>query len=242
MFDAETKRINALIDKELELQRVRESIQDARVESTKNVLGILTGLAGEESEAQRIILKAKQLAAVGEIIINKNRAIAAIRTNQEITDSERRTKIFAVQSGAALGIVEVLATGFAEGGYTGDGGKHDVAGNVHKGEFVIDKETTAKTGLIGASMEDFKQRFDTNLMMSPHAFKSMEMGNPVRSQDINYKALLVQSKAMEESIVKAIERNKSTSNIDFNGLGELIRTELRAGVKQKSLYKKDNLL
>jgi len=34
--------------------------------------------------------------------------------------------------------------GFAEGGYTGDGGKYETAGVVHKGEFVFDKETTAK--------------------------------------------------------------------------------------------------
>ncbi len=34
--------------------------------------------------------------------------------------------------------------GFAEGGYTGDGGKHEAAGTVHKGEFVNTKEDTRK--------------------------------------------------------------------------------------------------
>jgi hypothetical protein len=34
--------------------------------------------------------------------------------------------------------------GFAEGGYTGDGGKYEPAGIVHKGEFVINKENTSK--------------------------------------------------------------------------------------------------
>lgn len=34
--------------------------------------------------------------------------------------------------------------GFAEGGYTGDGGKYEPAGTVHRGEFVFDKETTAR--------------------------------------------------------------------------------------------------
>lgn len=33
---------------------------------------------------------------------------------------------------------------FYDGGYTGDGGKYERAGDVHKGEFVFDKETTAK--------------------------------------------------------------------------------------------------
>ena len=34
--------------------------------------------------------------------------------------------------------------GFAEGGYTGDGGKYDEAGVVHKGEYVMTKEKTRK--------------------------------------------------------------------------------------------------
>ncbi len=36
------------------------------------------------------------------------------------------------------------STGFAKGGFTGDGGKYEPAGTVHKGEFVFDKETTSK--------------------------------------------------------------------------------------------------
>lgn len=39
-----------------------------------------------------------------------------------------------------------LAKGFAGGGYTGDGGKYDPAGVVHKGEFVFTKEATQRIG------------------------------------------------------------------------------------------------
>lgn len=48
---------------------------------------------------------------------------------------------------AAFTASKVLAAksaGFAEGGYTGDGGKYEAAGTVHKGEFVMTKEKTAK--------------------------------------------------------------------------------------------------
>ena len=55
-----------------------------------------------------------------------------------------------------------LAGSFAEGGYTGDGGKYEAAGIVHKGEFVIDKETTSALGLQGATMKDFKSDFMAN--------------------------------------------------------------------------------
>lgn len=47
------------------------------------------------------------------------------------------------------------ATGFAEGGYTGDGGKYQQAGTVHRGEYVIDKETTAALGLQRVPMSNF---------------------------------------------------------------------------------------
>ncbi|QDH94247.1 tail length tape-measure protein 1 [Escherichia phage vB_EcoS_PHB17] len=39
-----------------------------------------------------------------------------------------------------------LAKGYAGGGYTGDGGKYDPAGVVHKGEFVFTKEATQRIG------------------------------------------------------------------------------------------------
>lgn len=58
--------------------------------------------------------------------------------------------------------LEAIAASFAVGGYTGDGGKYDPAGIVHKGEFVIDKETTSKLGLGGETMSGFKQRFASN--------------------------------------------------------------------------------
>lgn len=39
------------------------------------------------------------------------------------------------------------ALGFANGGYTGDGGKYQPAGTVHKGEFVFTKEATSRIGV-----------------------------------------------------------------------------------------------
>lgn len=55
-------------------------------------------------------------------------------------------------------VLEAISASFAYGGYTGDGGRFEPAGTVHKGEFVIDKPTTKLLGLKGATMEDFKER------------------------------------------------------------------------------------
>lgn len=53
-----------------------------------------------------------------------------------------------------LGAAKAAVSGFAEGGYTGDGGKYTPAGVVHKGEFVINKENTRKYRGILEQMND----------------------------------------------------------------------------------------
>jgi|GEM_PF-4187920 len=52
--------------------------------------------------------------------------------------------VAALVAGYAAVKVATAETGFAEGGYTGDGTKHEKAGTVHKGEFVFTKEKTAQ--------------------------------------------------------------------------------------------------
>lgn len=54
--------------------------------------------------------------------------------------------IAAVLTAALKGVVAAAkaSVGFAEGGYTGDGGKYQPAGIVHKGEYVINAENTRK--------------------------------------------------------------------------------------------------
>ncbi|WP_386696679.1 tape measure protein [Lonepinella sp. MS14436] len=45
-----------------------------------------------------------------------------------------------------ISTIQSVSMSFATGGYTGDGGKYDPAGVVHKGEYVITKEATARLG------------------------------------------------------------------------------------------------
>jgi len=63
---------------------------------------------------------------------------------------------FAYSQGQASAAINKEDSSFAEGGYTGDGGKYEEAGTVHKGEFVNKQETTKKyrTLLEGMHTED----------------------------------------------------------------------------------------
>jgi len=49
-------------------------------------------------------------------------------------------------SGTTVGGVDAM-NGYAFGGYTGDGGKYEPAGVVHRGEYVINAESTKRIGL-----------------------------------------------------------------------------------------------
>ena len=56
--------------------------------------------------------------------------------------------------------------GFSEGGYTGNGGKYETAGVVHKGEFVINKENTTKFRGILEQMNQGKLPLTMNASIS----------------------------------------------------------------------------
>lgn len=53
----------------------------------------------------------------------------------------------AIAAGAAqIAAIRGASPGFAEGGYTGDGGTHEPAGVVHRGEFVLPAQSVARYG------------------------------------------------------------------------------------------------
>ncbi|KAB0489639.1 phage tail tape measure protein [Pseudomonas vancouverensis] len=48
---------------------------------------------------------------------------------------------------AAVGMTAMAGAGFMEGGYTGNGRRDEIAGPVHRGEYVFDAEATARIGV-----------------------------------------------------------------------------------------------
>jgi len=108
--------------------------------------------------------------------------------------------------------------GFSDGGYTGDGGKYDAAGIVHKGEFVIDKETTQGLGLRGADMGDFKNMF------SMHEMNKSD--RVVMNDNGDYK-IIEAIKSLEESTKK-----QPRQEVNVDGLGNIIETVTTGNIKR----------
>jgi hypothetical protein len=120
----------------------------------------------------------------------------------------------------ARGVAKALATavtGFADGGYTGDGGKYEEAGVVHKGEFVIDKETTGALGLRGADMGDFKSMIAMNGLSKSDARVITSDNTQVVSELRN----------LNETI-----KSKPVQQIDIDKLGNIIEIVDNGRIKQ----------
>lgn len=94
------------------------------------------------------------------------RMLKTAETTETIAQETAKTPILAVNAGLAsttsygaaalIGLAAVVAliaalaaTSFATGGYTGNGGKFEPAGIVHRGEFVIPKEDVQRIGVPG---------------------------------------------------------------------------------------------
>ncbi|HAV5497444.1 TPA: phage tail tape measure protein [Acinetobacter baumannii] len=117
------------------------------------MMGSLTSMFGsmfgEQSKAYKIMFaadKAYAIAAAG-IAIQQSIAQAAkvgFPTNIPLIAS-------AIAQGASIiaNIRAIKDQGFAEGGYTGRGGKYEVAGAVHKGEIVWSQEDIKRWGGVG---------------------------------------------------------------------------------------------
>lgn len=76
--------------------------------------------------------------------------IARIATQLLIVKSiESSLSSFGGSGGGITGVIGSIGSslGFANGGYTGNGGKYQAAGTVHKGEFVFTKEATSRIGV-----------------------------------------------------------------------------------------------
>ena len=95
-------------------------------------------------------------AAIGDVFMQM--ASGALTAKQamaqlilEMIKATLQKRLLAAAEGAGGGIIgtigKIVAGGYAQGGFTGAGGKYEPAGVVHRGEFVMSKEATARLGV-----------------------------------------------------------------------------------------------
>lgn len=108
--------------------KIRE-IQEASAQGAQALTDVFMGMASGAMTAEQ---------ALGQLVL-------------QLIRMEMQKRLMAMADGAAGSVfgtvLKVLGGGFAEGGYTGNGGKYQPAGVVHKGEYVLSKAATSALGV-----------------------------------------------------------------------------------------------
>lgn len=124
-----------------DVQKAREAADKAALASSVDLLTQTSRLVEEGSELQ----KAAALFSIG---VDTAEAISALTANSEANPANAFTFGGAGIAQFIAGLARIIGNiataksyieGFAEGGYTGQGGKYEPAGVVHRGEYVTPK-------------------------------------------------------------------------------------------------------
>lgn len=139
----EKKYNDEIANNERKITQMNRAENAARLSNLKSI----TALAMQVSKEGGAAAKGFALAQVG---LDTAQAISALTANSEGNPFNAFTFGAAGVAQFVAGLARIFAnigqaksiinsTGFAEGGYTGDGGKYEPAGIVHRGEYVIPK-------------------------------------------------------------------------------------------------------
>lgn len=109
--------------------------------------GMMMGLVDESSSAYRILGGIQKGAALFSTAMNSYTAISSAWASAPFPYNLPAVGMAAMETGLLQAAVSALSPpGYANGGYTGHGGKYDPAGIVHKGEGVLTQEEIRALG------------------------------------------------------------------------------------------------
>lgn len=131
--------------KKSKLVELTEKSKQQSIGATANLLGSIANLQKKNSIAQKGL-------ASGEIIINTalgiSQALRAPATPfiEPFATITRIAQAITIGLNGARALAQVNGVQFKQGGYTGDGDPNQIAGEVHKGEFVMPADVVSKYG------------------------------------------------------------------------------------------------
>ncbi|WP_213032870.1 phage tail tape measure protein [Acinetobacter indicus] len=117
-----------------------------QLESFSSLSGALMGLVGESSSAYAALFAIQKSLNLAQAVMNGYTAISAAWASAPFPYNMGAVTMATVQSGVLQAAIQAMTPGFANGGYTGHGGKYDPAGIVHKGEGVLTQEEVKALG------------------------------------------------------------------------------------------------
>jgi hypothetical protein len=151
IWDAAIARLDMAIEAQKnKVEEAEDSMRESRRAGAAEQYRLEKERAEELNRIRRNYVKKQQALATVEMLINSAVAITkaaasggpAAWVTIGLTVAALAAGLVAAREKARAAAGDV--GGFAKGGYTGDGSPSEVAGVVHKGEFVFDAKTTAK--------------------------------------------------------------------------------------------------
>ncbi len=175
---AERSLSDKLIQIKLDELSKRQELGDAVFSSANTLFSGLAELAGKETALGKALFLFQQAAAIGQVVFNT--AIANAKAVAEFPLTFGMPWV-AINTASAVGsIASIVAQsianfsqpkGYFSGGYTGNGGKYEAAGIVHKGEYVVpaDMLRNPQIAMMVAGLENFRQ---TRYTVTPGAVQA----------------------------------------------------------------------
>lgn len=131
------------------------------------------------------------------------------------------------------GLVGGVNSSFAVGGYTGDGGKYTPAGIVHRGEYVITKEATARIGRGYLDYLNYGSRrgFATGggVAVPNVPMLKSPMGNAMTSNNVSITINIDQNGNAESDTQEQAQNGKQLGKMIESKVLEVLATQRRAG-------------
>lgn len=110
-------------------------------------LQILATGFGEQSGIYKAAFAASKAFAIAQSLVSIQQGIAMAAANPFPYNIAAMASVAAATASIVSNLSAIAGTGFASGGFTGQGGKYQPAGVVHKGEYVFDQAATNRIGV-----------------------------------------------------------------------------------------------
>jgi hypothetical protein len=154
-----------LLDQAEALADAQNTLQMAQLDAAASLTSALAGLAAEGSNTSKALFLLEKAIAVATVL--KGAAVALAQNTQNAASvapvigavpnplypgaqAIALANAVKIKTSAAASIATIASqaiSGFAEGGYTGHGGKYEPAGVVHRGEYVLPQEVVRSIGV-----------------------------------------------------------------------------------------------
>lgn len=146
-------------DRLTEIERnANQARLDLNMSYGEQIMGSMSSIAkdmlGEQSATYKALFAVEKGFAMARATLNFTSAYASAFNDPTALTTAQKFANYAALAAAGSQIIGTLAsikaTGFANGGYTGNGSKHEVAGLVHKGEVVFSQADVKNAGGVQA--------------------------------------------------------------------------------------------